>query len=116
VSFGTSRSLSARAHQRDPEKAPPCVKSHRLSHHACFCDPRFDRHAMPRKIYKNITLKKLPKEKESRSRYISRVHGGRPHPTDCNGSSHIGFVTNVLDLAKFDGGRLKGLVSAKDRI
>jgi hypothetical protein len=67
--FGISRPLSACVHQRDSQKAPPCVKPRRLSHHACLCDAPFGRYAIARrKIFK-----KNIKRKKSQSRYISRL-------------------------------------------
>jgi hypothetical protein len=72
--FGNSRPLNACVHQRNPEKARPCVKSRRLSHHACLCDAPFGRYAIARKKYKK--KKKISKEKKSQSRYISRMRGG----------------------------------------
>jgi hypothetical protein len=67
--LGDSRPLNACAHQRDPEKAPTCVKPRRLSHHACLCDARFDRYAIAKK------KKKKNIKKKSQSRYISRMRG-----------------------------------------
>jgi hypothetical protein len=69
--FGKSRPLSGYIHQRDPQKANPCVKPRRLSHHAFLCDAPFDRYAIARKKYK-----KNIKRKKSQSRYISRMRGG----------------------------------------
>jgi hypothetical protein len=70
--FSNSRPLNACVHQRDPQKAPPCVKSRRVSHHTCLCDAPFDRYAIARKIFK----KRLSTEKKSQSRYISHMRGG----------------------------------------
>jgi hypothetical protein len=47
--FGNSRPLNVCVHQRDPEKARPCVEPLRLSHHACLCDAPFGRYAIARK-------------------------------------------------------------------
>jgi hypothetical protein len=47
--FGKSRPLNACVHQRDPEKARPCVKPRRLSHHIVLCDALSDRYAIARK-------------------------------------------------------------------
>jgi hypothetical protein len=47
--LGNCRLLSACVHRRDPQKAPPCVKLRRLSHHTCLCDAPFDRYANARK-------------------------------------------------------------------
>jgi cation-transporting ATPase F len=62
------RDLNKSVHQRNPEKARPCAKPRRLSHHTFLCDAPFGRYAIARKKYKkSITRKK------SQSRYISRI-------------------------------------------
>jgi hypothetical protein len=49
--FGDCRPLNVCVHQRNPEKARPCVKPRRLSHHACLSDALFGRYAIARTIF-----------------------------------------------------------------
>jgi hypothetical protein len=72
--FSRFRPVVSGVHQRDPEKARPCVKPRRLSHHACLCDAPFGRCTIARKKIKN-KIKNI-KRKMSESRYISRMRGG----------------------------------------
>jgi hypothetical protein len=59
------------------------------------------RSAATRLREKNTKTKKLSKEKKSQSRYISGMRGGRPYPTDCNGSLHIGLGHRRYQSCKF---------------
>jgi hypothetical protein len=74
------------------------------------------RSAVTRLREKNTKIKrKYQKKKVTKSLYFTYAWG-RPYPTDCNGSLHIGLVTNVINRVNFCGCRLRGLVSAKGRI
>jgi hypothetical protein len=63
--------------------------------HGRLCDARFGMYAIGRKICKRLS------DEKSQSRYISRLSGERSHPLDCDGSSHILEVTNIINLANF---------------
>jgi hypothetical protein len=69
-----------------------------------------------KKMEQKKIIKKISKEKESQSRYISRMCGGaliQPIAMEvCTSVS----VTNVINRVNFCGCRLRGLVSAKGRI
>jgi hypothetical protein len=115
VFFGNSRPLNACVHQRDPEKARPCAKPRRLSHHACLCDALFGRYAIARKKYKKKLLNAI-KRKKSQSRYISRMRGGALiQPVTVEVCTSV-EVTNLINRVNFCGCSLRGLVCAKGRI
>jgi hypothetical protein len=57
---------------------------HLLMLHAIWCDARFDRFAIARKIF----CFKVSKEK-SHAVVIIYVFVGTPHPFDCNGRLHV---------------------------
>jgi hypothetical protein len=83
--LGNPRPLSACVHQRDPQKAPPCVKPRRLNHRACFAT--FGSTAT--RLRENIQKQKIYQKKKVTNSLHFTYAWGRPYPTDCNGSSHI---------------------------
>jgi hypothetical protein len=97
--FGNSRPLNACVHQRNPEKARPCVKPRRLSHHAFLCDAPFGRYAIARKKYKKKKKKNI-KRKKSQSRYISRMRGGALiQPIAMEVCKELSNALNIITLA-----------------
>jgi hypothetical protein len=72
------------------------------------------RSAVTRLREKN-TKKKYQKKKVTKSLYFTYAWG-RPYPTDCNGSLHIGLGHHVINRLNFCGCSLRGLASAKGRI
>jgi hypothetical protein len=97
--FWNSRPLNVCIRQRDPEKARPCVKPCRLSHHACLCDAPFGRYAIARRKHTKNKIK--TQKKESHKVFIFHVCVGHPYPTDCNGSLHIGLGHQRNQSCKF---------------
>jgi hypothetical protein len=105
---GISRPINACVHQRDLEKAPPCVKPRRLSHHAYLCDVSFGRYAIARK-----TLEKNYQKKKSHKVVIFHVCGGGAHiqPIAMEVCTSV-QVTNVINRVNFCGCSVRGLVCA----
>jgi hypothetical protein len=64
---------------------------------------------------KNLKNKKYQEKKVTKSLYFTYAWG-RPYPTDCNGSLHIGLGHQRNQSVNFCGCRLRGLVCAKGRI
>jgi hypothetical protein len=56
---------------------------------------------------KNVKRKKITKVA------LFHVRMGRPYPTNCNVSLHIGLGRQLINHANLGGCRLRGLISAK---